>query len=224
MSQTPNVFKNTVSAKNQVSNNLFFLGDSGLRVMIVGNSITLHHPKEDIGWFGEWGMAASSAKNDYVHQLFSLASGHFGEINFAVVQASGWELNFIDAELLENYSAAKDFAPDVFIFRLGENIHPNEMSIDGLYQGIEQLLNYFCTPNTKVIFTTRFMPDSQVDEVIRKYAADHGYPVAGLGDMGLNPAMMAFGKFEHGGVACHPGDDGMREIAHRIWKVFPLSK
>lgn len=224
MSETPKVFKNTVSAKNQVSTNVFFLGNSGPRVMIVGNSITLHHPKEDIGWFGEWGMAASSAENDYVHQLFSLACGHFGEVQFGVVQASGWELNFTDPELLENYITAKDFAPDVFIFRLGENIHPNEYPIDGLYEGMKQLLSYFCKPHTKVIFTTRFMPDSQVDAVIRQYAADHGYPVAELGDMGTNPAMMAFGKFEHGGVACHPGDEGMREIASRIWKKFPLDK
>lgn len=64
--------KNTVEAKNQLKESEVVrferLESSGLRVMFVGNSITLHGVKEDIGWMNCWGMAASTKEKDYVHR------------------------------------------------------------------------------------------------------------------------------------------------------------
>ena len=62
--------KNTVPSENQLGKckPVFFHGcANGTRVLFVGNSITKHAPKEEIGWFGDWGMAASEAENDYAH-------------------------------------------------------------------------------------------------------------------------------------------------------------
>ena len=39
------------------------------RVLFLGNSITLHGPAPAIGWTGNWGMAASAERLDYVHLL-----------------------------------------------------------------------------------------------------------------------------------------------------------
>ena len=41
----------------------------GPRVLFVGNSITLHGPRPQIGWTNNWGMAATARDRDYVHLL-----------------------------------------------------------------------------------------------------------------------------------------------------------
>ena len=90
--------KNTVDAGNQLkeSETVRFINHEGKgkRVMIVGNSITLHGIKEDIGWFNEWGMAASAKEKDYAHILMSEISKIDSDAAFCICQVSAWEQNY----------------------------------------------------------------------------------------------------------------------------------
>ena len=60
--------ENTVAAVDQLkkTSRVFYLGDESApkRLLIVGNSITRHGPKPEIGWVNDWGMAASAAEKD----------------------------------------------------------------------------------------------------------------------------------------------------------------
>lgn len=67
----------------------------------------------------------------------------------------------------------------------------------------------------KVIVTSSFWKHCG-DESLREYAEENKYPFIYLGDLGENDSMKALGKFEHKGVANHPGDKGMKVIAERI--------
>ena len=67
--------KNTVDPQNQLYTrnrvNILNPAGKGIRVLFAGNSITRHGPKEEIGWYGDYGMAASCEENDYVHVMMA---------------------------------------------------------------------------------------------------------------------------------------------------------
>ena len=88
----------TVSAKNQVveSSLVYYIGDeeAKYRVLVLGNSITRHGPKDDIGWYGDWGMAASSADRDFVHRLFDMLTESGKNVYMRIRQGAHWECNF----------------------------------------------------------------------------------------------------------------------------------
>lgn len=46
-----------------------FSPDGPLRVVCLGNSITRHACRPEVGWYADWGMAASDSTKDYCHVL-----------------------------------------------------------------------------------------------------------------------------------------------------------
>ena len=120
-----NIEKNNVSAQAQVQKrNYIEIFDNGgkLNVLFVGNSITRHEPKPEIGWDNDWGMAASKLENDYVHVTIKILEEKLGKINYCVANCGEWELNYEQDGLISQWAAARDFQADIVIIRIGENI------------------------------------------------------------------------------------------------------
>lgn len=215
--------KNTVKADNQLgekSNITFDCENSkGVRILFVGNSITRHEPKFEIGWFNDWGMAASSKENDYVHIVEKLALKKAPEATFCICQAAEWEMNYANGELLlSKFLKARDFKADIIIMRLLENCSTKDFNSDLFIKEYEKLLNYLNQNNrAKVIITSSFWKHPG-DDTLKEFASDKAMDYIYLGDLGEDAVMRADGLFEHNGVAAHPGDKGMEEIAVRICK------
>ena len=117
-----NLEKNTVSAQAQVQNNVEIVQRGGTyKVLFVGNSITRHAPKPEIGWFGDWGMAASAKNKDYVHLVVKYLEERLSAIDYAIVNCATWERQYYEKTPCE-WATARNFGADVIVVRLGENM------------------------------------------------------------------------------------------------------
>lgn len=218
--------KNTVSAKNQLDEWKFvrFVNreGKGKRIMFAGNSITVHGVRPELGWHWEFGMAASAEENDYVHVVMNEVKKSDSDAAFCIAQVSRWEVNYAKEnyqEKIELHKDARDFDADVIIMRAVENC-PRDVYEEELFmKSYKALIDYLNKGNAKIILTTSFWK-VPADDAIMKVGKERGYPVIYLGDLGERDDMKAIGQFEHAGVANHPNDNGMREIANRIIELI----
>lgn len=202
------------------SESVYFLGDENAsnKVLVLGNSITRHGVLEEIGWTGDWGMAASSRDNDYVHQLYS----KLGEDYYLMVrQASYWETHFNDENVLpDNFSEEQEFDADIIVFMLGENCHSlvqDAASQAIFYNKLNELIDYFLSEGKQFILTTCVWENALVDATIEQIATERNLPIVDLNCVGADSSNLAVGQFAHGGVASHPGDKGMALIATLLY-------
>lgn len=210
---------NTVSSKNQVSvSQLVYFDDrGGKRILFLGNSITKHAPAESIGWFNDWGMAASSEDKDYVHRTMSKVWEVDPTASFMVAQIASWEREYWNKNLMsEQYPATIDFKADIIIMRAIENVRDLEHDGYTWEQGYKDLLDTLSTDTTKIVLTNSFWQQNEKNEIVEKIAKERNYKLVDV-CIGADDRYTAKGLFEHAGVAAHPGDEGMEEIASRIF-------
>ena len=215
-----NELANNVSAQNQLNGNpniSFERNEGGVKVLFVGNSITRHGYKPDIGWYGDWGMAASCKEKDYVHRTVAMLEEKLGKLDVCIAQGAIWERDYEDttAVLNETYAEARDFLADVVIIRIGENM-PKGSAPDCKPQFAQMIRFFASNPKAKVIVTDSFWRNDARDGIIKEIAEEEGYVFCQIHDLEEDEANMAIGLFEHRGVAKHPSDLGMERIAERI--------
>ncbi len=214
--------KNDVDADNQldVSQYVSYFGnpDADLRIMYVGNSITRHGPNESIGWYGDWGMAASSKDKDYVHVLSSMVN-EVTDAYFCICQAAIWERNFANgSEKFELYEAARDFDADIIVMRVAENCDRTNFDQVTFYNSYLEFIMYLDkSGDADLVLTSSFWKHT-ADPTIERLANDLNVPFVSLSDLGEDDSMMAKDLFENPSVGMHPGDLGMQTIAERIFK------
>ena len=67
-----------------------------LNVLILGNSVLAHQPAPDLGWYGDWGMAATAPENDFVHQYQKMMdeSELYKSVTVTSQNIAWWENDF----------------------------------------------------------------------------------------------------------------------------------
>lgn len=217
------LLKNDVPASGQLKDSdciSFYSADSAdLKILFLGNSITRHGRAEDLGWFGDWGMAASSKQNDYVHRFVGRLGEDGNRVSYCVANLSEWERTRDMSLLKTKYDAARAFNADIVIVRLGENARLAEF-LEEFKPCYKEMVEFFSSSGAAVVVTDLFWEYEPFDNFVKSFAVEKGYRFVQLHDLGNDDKMKAVGKFNHGGVAAHPGDEGMAEIAKRLYAVI----
>lgn len=222
MKVSANIEANTVSARNQLSEKIKFFGDSdeALKVLFVGNSITRHGYKAEIGWNNDWGMAASAEEKDYVHLTVKGLERKFGKISACIAQIADWECGYQNGDIIleSEYKAAQQFGADIIIIRIGENIKRYQNEKISCKPHFDSMIKFFSAENpcAKIIVTDCFWKVEQYSRIFVEVAKENGYVFCSLEGLEDEEGTMAIGQFEHDGVAHHPSDYGMKRIAERV--------
>lgn len=183
-------------------------------VLILGNSITYTASNPDVGWLGNWGMAASKAEFDFVHLL----TKNFKEKNPSCTVTSKYigtfEMNYSTYDLDTELKMYRDQKPDLVILRIGENVKQPVVDSAALEKRYVELINYFKSnnPNVRFFAAGSFWGNPVVDRIMARHS-----DFVSLGHLVKDPTNAAWGLFDNQGVASHPSDKGMKAIADLMW-------
>ncbi len=191
-----------------------------MKILYLGNSITLHSASPQLGWRGEWGMAASSPERDYVHVMNKLVSqtGKYIEYRADNIASFEREPELLDLSEFEKYAR---FFPELVIFRIGENVSQDlTQAFDAAFR---EMLGFFSRKTMARIFVVgTFWKNDAVERVMRCAAEDASAVFVSLAHL-QTEEWQATGEYENAGVASHPSDRGMQAIAEAIFDAVSAS-
>lgn len=192
------------------------------KILFLGNSITLHGPNKNIGWEGNWGMAASSQEKDYVHLVATALSKKDGGVPALLVKnIASFERQYetFDASSLLKETSA--FGADLIIVAIGENAPAlTNAASKVLFAEKTAALLKSMKGDTQPLIVVRscFWANAAKDEALKKACQDVGGIYVDNSALDKDEKNFASSErsFKHAGVAHHPGDKGMQAIADGI--------
>ncbi|NDO20286.1 SGNH/GDSL hydrolase family protein [Lachnospiraceae bacterium MD329] len=209
-------------------------GQEPINLLIMGNSITYHGAAPSIGWLGNWGMAATSAEQDYSHLLAAKART-LVPVNLKIHGIGDFERYFYDFSQIEG-SAHKDaisFEPDIIICTIGANIKQTHLEDEDGNQTDEvfdkshykNIIDYFNpSGKAKIIVGNTIFTSEDAKAQIKAYAEENGAPYVEMGDLTADEYLgtahqdaPCFAENVTNGVLIHPGNKGMAVMADRLW-------
>jgi hypothetical protein len=194
------------------------------KILYLGNSITLHTPAPDIGWTGNWGMAASAEDKDYVHRLTAKIANAAGGAppRTMVRNIADFERGYGEFDVTAGLKEELAFEADIVVVAIGENVAEIRTELEGakFSKAFKGLLSEIKGHGQPAIFVrSSFWPNAAKDDIMRDVCADMGVTFVDIGPLGADPSNKA-PEFEHTGVAAHPGDKGMAAIADALFDAI----
>lgn len=223
-------FGNTVSGNQMTKNSQFVLfegnGTQG-GLLCVGHSLTRHAPVAKIGWPHDWGMAASSKENDYVHVLWKKLKAKYGDMPLCIAKAGFFERNFPKADeiLPKHYKPAQDFKAKWIVISFVDNVKPKMAKEHSFIKEYEKFVK-FVNPDgkAKLIITTGWYPEKSLNNDLIEFAKRNNITIVDIGKIYHQEGMKATGLWKHAGVASHPSDKGMKALGEAYFDALTKQK
>lgn len=216
-----------VPSRGQIAENIVTDGESTAwpRILFLGNSVTLHAPKPEIGWYGSWGMAASCREKDYVHRIMTAMRETRPNAAFCIAQGSIWETTLERCAYETYFADGKAFRPDVILSTLEANIPENTFEPAVFCRELGRLHRYLSRKDgsTRLIVASSMCRSPKKDAALREYAMKMGARYVEVGDVFADPRNLAIGLFAHEGIQNHPSDIGMEKLAGRYLAAIEKS-
>jgi RimJ/RimL family protein N-acetyltransferase len=188
-----------------------------LKLLILGNSITHHSPAPDIGWTGDWGMAASAREKDFVHQLAAMLEAGGTPVVLRERNVAEFERD-PNQDLSVFFAGDLAFRPNAVVLRICENT-PAER-LDDFAAAYEKLILLFrLDPACTVFAVGPFWKNDRAEALLSEAAFRTGARWISLSPL-HSEEYQAIGQFAHAGVAGHPSDKGMKAIAEAVFAGF----
>ena len=214
--------KNVVPAERQVKRAFRTFGkeNGSPRVLYVGNSITRHGPKPDIGWTNDCGMAASSIEKDYVHVNAAMVAKVKPNAEFACLNvADSLERKFSDPGWKPEtyFKDVKAFKADIVVFFFGANVAKSydddpSASPRSFKDAVLALRDYLDAGKTTFLIAEGFYIRPVLDAEKKAAAAARGDVFVTIDD--FRRGADVHGRFNH------PNDEGMQRIARRFFEAM----
>ena len=195
------------------------------RIVILGNSITIHGPSAKIGWTNNCGMAASSLDKDYSHLLVAALADKNGKKPEALI-GSLYEFekqytNYDAAAKLKRYT---DFNAGLVIVAIGENVTVAKAADQAAFKaGLVKVLSLLRNDGHATVFVRScFWANAVKDRLLKQAADETGCRFVDIGALGKDESNYARSErtWASAGVGMHPGDKGMQAIADALLKAI----
>lgn len=216
--------KNTIDPNNQMSTFFYKEGDdnASLKVMFIGNSITIHELKPNIGWNKTCGMAATDLEHDYVHVVYKHLLEKHKSVSICVCNGGYWETDYKNhLKAATIIDLAKEYKPDIIVLRIGENFNKEYLKEEGTaFEAFDYLIKNLKNCSKRLITTSLFWAYEPLDKEILKAAEHNKIEYINIVDLSKDKTNEAIGEFKNQSICLHPNNKGMKEIALRIIGVL----
>ncbi len=193
------------------------------RILYFGNSITIMAPVPSIGWYNDWGMAASAPQYDYVHVLTNdIAQAAGGTPSIMATYNADFEWNYNTTYDWSELQPQLDFKPTVVVVAIGENVVPltTQAEQTAFATAFTRLIDTFKADGNPAIFVRSSFIADPTYGVMQQVANAEGVTYIDQTWVGNNYYNHAYSEPYYAndpGFNGHPGNQGMSVIATSLY-------